>query len=65
MFKSIFTFSFFTAISRISGLIRDVLIATVIGANSLADIFFSSFRFANLFRAFFAEGASSDHHKYF
>ncbi|WMT84811.1 murein biosynthesis integral membrane protein MurJ [Wolbachia endosymbiont of Listronotus oregonensis] len=57
MFKSIFTFSFFTAISRISGLIRDVLIATVIGANSLADIFFSSFRFANLFRAFFAEGA--------
>jgi len=57
MFKSIFTFSFFTAISRISGLIRDVLIAKVIGANSLADIFFSSFRFANLFRAFFAEGA--------
>ncbi|APR98259.1 murein biosynthesis integral membrane protein MurJ [Wolbachia endosymbiont of Folsomia candida] len=57
MFKSIFTFSFFTAISRISGLIRDVFIATVIGATSLADIFFSSFRFANLFRAFFAEGA--------
>ncbi|QUI60834.1 MULTISPECIES: murein biosynthesis integral membrane protein MurJ [unclassified Wolbachia] len=57
MFKSIFTFSFFTAISRISGLIRDVLIATVIGATSLADIFFSSFRFANLFRSFFAEGA--------
>lgn len=57
MFKSIFTFSFFTAISRVSGLIRDVLIATVIGATSLADIFFSSFRLANLFRAFFAEGA--------
>ncbi|WCR57805.1 murein biosynthesis integral membrane protein MurJ [Wolbachia endosymbiont of Ctenocephalides felis wCfeJ] len=57
MFKSIFTFSFFTAISRISGLIRDILVAKVIGATSLADIFFSSFRFANLFRAFFAEGA--------
>lgn len=57
MFKSIFTFSFFTAISRISGLIRDISIATIIGATSLADIFFSSFRFANLFRAFFAEGA--------
>ncbi|MDD9331777.1 MAG: murein biosynthesis integral membrane protein MurJ [Wolbachia sp.] len=57
MFKSIFTFSFFTAISRVTGLIRDVLIATIIGATSLADIFFSSFRFANLFRAFFAEGA--------
>lgn len=57
MFKSIFTFSFFTAISRVTGLVRDVLIATVIGATSLADIFFSSFRFANLFRAFFAEGA--------
>ena len=57
MFKSIFTFSFFTAISRVTGLVRDVLIAAVIGATSLADIFFSSFRFANLFRAFFAEGA--------
>lgn len=34
-----------------------MLIATVIGATSLADIFFSSFRFANLFRAFFAERA--------
>jgi len=57
MFKSIFTFSFFTAISRISGLIRDILIAMVVGATPLADVFFSSFRFANLFRAFFAEGA--------
>ncbi|MDN5248352.1 MAG: murein biosynthesis integral membrane protein MurJ [Wolbachia endosymbiont of Tyrophagus putrescentiae] len=57
MFKSVFTFGFFTAISRISGLIRDIAIATVIGATSLADIFFSAFRFANLFRAFFAEGA--------
>jgi len=57
MFKSIFTFSFFTTISRISGLIRDILIAMVVGATSLADVFFSSFRFANLFRAFFAEGA--------
>lgn len=57
VFKSIFTFSFFTGISRILGLIRDMLIATTIGATSLADVFFSSFRFANLFRAFFAEGA--------
>ncbi|WP_088415218.1 murein biosynthesis integral membrane protein MurJ [Wolbachia endosymbiont of Wuchereria bancrofti] len=57
MFKSIFTFSFFTAVSRISGLIRDILIAMVVGATSLADVFFSSFRFANLFRAFFAERA--------
>ncbi|WP_253300013.1 murein biosynthesis integral membrane protein MurJ [Wolbachia endosymbiont of Chironomus riparius] len=57
MFKSIFTFGFFTAISRISGLIRDVLIARTMGASSLTDIFFSSFRLANLFRAFFAEGA--------
>ncbi|QIT35748.1 murein biosynthesis integral membrane protein MurJ [Wolbachia endosymbiont of Brugia pahangi] len=57
MFKSIFTFSFFTAVSRISGLIRDILIAMVVGATSLADVFFSSFRFASLFRAFFAERA--------
>ncbi|OEY86710.1 murein biosynthesis integral membrane protein MurJ [Wolbachia pipientis] len=57
MLKSIFTFSFFTVISRVSGLIRDICIARVIGTTYLADIFFSAFRFANLFRAFFAEGA--------
>ncbi|WP_333023090.1 murein biosynthesis integral membrane protein MurJ [Wolbachia endosymbiont of Pentidionis agamae] len=57
MFKNIFTFSFFTAISRISGLIRDISIANIIGASLLTDIFFSSFRLTNLFRAFFAEGA--------
>ncbi|QKX02479.1 murein biosynthesis integral membrane protein MurJ [Wolbachia endosymbiont of Dirofilaria (Dirofilaria) immitis] len=57
MLKNIITFSFFTAISRVSGLVRDVLVAQIIGATSFADIFFSSFRFANLFRAFFAEGA--------
>ncbi|MDM8335263.1 murein biosynthesis integral membrane protein MurJ [Wolbachia pipientis] len=57
MLKNIFTLSFFTAISRTLGLIRDVLIATVVGATSLADVFFSSLRFANLFRALFAEGA--------
>ncbi|MGL9762164.1 MAG: murein biosynthesis integral membrane protein MurJ [Wolbachia sp.] len=57
MFKIIFTFGFFTAISRISGLIRDILIAMVVGGTPLSDVFFSSFRFVNLFRAFFAEGA--------
>ncbi|WFW29771.1 MAG: murein biosynthesis integral membrane protein MurJ [Wolbachia endosymbiont of Menacanthus eurysternus] len=57
MFKSIFTFSFFTAISRVLGLMRDVLIAMVFGTTPLADVFFSSFRFANLLRSFFAEGA--------
>jgi putative peptidoglycan lipid II flippase len=57
MLKSIFTFSFLTAISRISGLVRDICIARVIGTSYLADIFFSAFRFTNLFRAFFAEGA--------
>ncbi|MDG7056064.1 MAG: murein biosynthesis integral membrane protein MurJ [Wolbachia endosymbiont of Meromenopon meropis] len=55
MFRSIFTFSFFTVISRISGLARDILIAIIIGATPSADVFFFSFRFVNLFRAFFAE----------
>ena len=57
MLRNILTFSFFTAISRVLGLIRDILIAVTLGATSITDIFFSSFRFANLFRAFFAEGA--------
>ena len=56
-FKSIFTISFFTAISRIFGFIRDILIARFIGVSIYSDVFFAAFRLPNFFRRIFAEGA--------
>ncbi|MGA1845727.1 murein biosynthesis integral membrane protein MurJ [Deferribacter abyssi] len=51
--------SFGVLTSRILGLIRDVSIAAVFGANAITDIFFVAFAIPNLFRALFAEGALS------
>ncbi len=50
-----------TLISRITGLIRDVAIAYVLGASAgvAADAFFVAFRIPNFFRRIFAEGAFS------
>jgi putative peptidoglycan lipid II flippase len=57
MFKSIFTNSIGTLFSRILGFIRDLLTASVLGANIYSDIFFVAFKLPNLFRRIFAEGA--------
>jgi len=57
MFKAIFTNSFGILISRIFGFIRDLLTASVLGANIYSDIFFIAFKLPNLFRRIFAEGA--------
>ena len=46
-----------TIISRILGFVRDVMIAAVLGTGLVADAFFVAFRFPNLFRRLFAEGA--------
>ncbi len=46
-----------TLISRILGFVRDILIATILGAGPVADAFVVAFRFPNLFRRLFAEGA--------
>lgn len=46
-------------ISRILGLIRDLLTAAILGAGIWADIFFIAFKVPNLFRRLFAEGAFS------
>ncbi len=48
-----------TLISRISGLIRDVVLATSFGAGLAADAFYVAFRIPNFFRRIFAEGAFS------
>ncbi|MES2984261.1 MAG: murein biosynthesis integral membrane protein MurJ [Pseudomonadota bacterium] len=55
--KSTLTIGFFTFISRISGFLRDVLMANLIGAGPLSDAFFVAFKLPNFFRRLFAEGA--------
>ncbi len=57
MFRSIFTNSFGILISRIFGFIRDLLTASILGANIYSDMFFVAFKLPNLFRRIFAEGA--------
>ncbi len=57
MFKSIFTNSFGILVSRIFGFIRDMLQASILGANIYTDIFIVAFKLPNFFRRIFAEGA--------
>lgn len=46
-----------TLISRISGFIRDIVIARLFGADAATDAFFVAFRIPNFFRRLSAEGA--------
>lgn len=48
-----------TLISRISGLVRDVVMANILGPGALADAFFVAFRIPNFLRRIFGEGAFS------
>jgi putative peptidoglycan lipid II flippase len=43
--------------SRVLGLVREMLLAAALGAGPIAEAFVVAFRFPNLFRRFFAEGA--------
>lgn len=51
------TVSFFTFISRILGLTRDVVLAWAFGATRVADAFYVAFRIPNMLRRLVAEGA--------
>lgn len=57
LLRSIATVSGFTMLSRVTGFARDILIANYLGAGLVADAFFVAFKFPNLFRRFFGEGA--------
>ena len=48
-----------TLVSRITGLARELLIASTFGASAMTDAFNVAFRIPNLFRRLFAEGAFS------
>ena len=57
MIRRIATVGGLTLVSRLSGFVRDVVMAAVLGAGPMADAFFIAFRLPNHFRAIFAEGA--------
>lgn len=48
-----------TLVSRISGLVRDMVFANLLGDRAAADVFFVAFRIPNFFRRITAEGAFS------
>lgn len=57
LLRSIATVGGMTMVSRVLGFVRDILVAAVLGAGPVADAFFVAFKFPNLFRRLFAEGA--------
>ena len=59
LLRSIATVGSMTMVSRVFGFARDILIAANLGAGMAADVFFVAFKFPNLFRRLFAEGAFS------
>ena len=56
---SIFLISIATTISRVLGLIREMIFAFLLGATGFSDAFIVAFRIPNLLRDLFAEGALS------
>ena len=57
LYKSFATVGGLTMVSRVLGFVRDILIAGALGSGAIADAFFVAFRFPNLFRRLFGEGA--------
>lgn len=57
LLKSTGLVSFFTLVSRILGLVRDMIVAQIFGATDAADAFFVAFKIPNFLRRLFAEGA--------
>ncbi|MEQ1648254.1 MAG: murein biosynthesis integral membrane protein MurJ [Hyphomicrobiaceae bacterium] len=57
LYKSFFTVGGLTLVSRILGFARDVAFAALLGAGPIAEAFVVAFRFPNLFRRWFGEGA--------
>lgn len=59
LLRSSLVVSSLTMVSRVLGLVRDVVIAFFLGATSNADCFFVAFKIPNFLRRLFAEGAFS------
>jgi putative peptidoglycan lipid II flippase len=59
LFKAASTVSLLTLASRVTGLLRDMLMSSVFGVSALTDAFYVAFRIPNLFRRVLGEGAFS------
>ncbi|NOX40538.1 MAG: murein biosynthesis integral membrane protein MurJ [Alphaproteobacteria bacterium] len=57
LMRAFFTVGGWTLISRLSGFVRDIMIAGFLGAGPVAEAFLIAFSLPNMFRRFFAEGA--------
>lgn len=57
LYRNFFNVGAMTMLSRVLGFVRDMLLASVLGTGMAADAFVAAFRFPNLFRRLFAEGA--------
>jgi putative peptidoglycan lipid II flippase len=57
LFKNIASVGGFTLVSRLTGFVRDVVMAAVMGTGLVADAFVVAQRLPNHFRAIFGEGA--------
>ena len=55
--KGFLTVGVWTLLSRVFGLMRDIMLAAYLGAGPVAEAFVVAFSLPNLFRRFFAEGA--------
>src|SRR5271166_6000498 len=56
MFRRLLSVGGFTLLSRITGFVRDMLMAWILGKGVLSDAFIVAFLFPNYFRAIFGEG---------
>ncbi len=59
LIKSASIVSLFTLASRVTGLVRDLLMASTFGVSAMTDAFGVAFRIPNMLRRMFAEGAFS------
>jgi putative peptidoglycan lipid II flippase len=57
LLRGLLTVGGLTGVSRVLGFVRDILMAAALGTGPVADAFFVAFRFPNVFRRLFAEGA--------
>lgn len=56
MFRRLLSVGGFTLLSRITGFVRDILMAWILGKGILSDAFIVAFLFPNYFRAIFGDG---------
>ncbi len=59
LIRSLFATGGMTLVSRVTGFVRDILLARLLGTTALADAFFVAFRIPSFLRRVFGEGAFS------